>query len=496
MPVTIKVAQHNANPVRDTQSEEDRRSLKSSQNVLERLAFKDKDSIGPILDTAIGAQTSLTDSILEGTRFRVEDHGLVRAAYYAYSGHHHLVIRPEDIWFAVLTQFSFYVNANAEELRSSFVAHEGKRGLILRDPAQPDMGSMCRNMTKLIEENIVDPKLREWILPSFTTTTVNDQVVASVIMMGTLQKYFEYVFDATCCGIPTVTLLGELSDWEDIERRIEKLAEYGEQPTRFRDLLRPVLKYMVASFKNGPDSPGVVDFWSRMIDRNNGSGVDYLSGWMVAFCFWDEDGKCLARSLYGGSKANLAPPLEPLGVVYHTVDFGEVPAGFVSVPVKYLSPQGSKFDTKLLAGFVGFEEKSHVHYNHQTPTPSGKKPTPAEPSSGKLRSVFAAAKQKLGGSSSSSSSKQTQTVTQTQKPLAKSTQDPVPGEAGKVDTLQPLTGWWMYKVKTDKPNDMSRTEFYQERQQVWEGGSSTGYVQRDGQTVKVREGLPSDWNQY
>ena len=38
-------------------------------------------------------------------------------------------------------------------------------------------------MTKLMDENIVDPKLREWILLAFTTTTLNDQVVASVIIV-------------------------------------------------------------------------------------------------------------------------------------------------------------------------------------------------------------------------------------------------------------------------------------------------------------------------
>ena len=32
--------------------------------------------------------------------------GLVRACISAYSGHHHLVIRPDDVWITILTQLS------------------------------------------------------------------------------------------------------------------------------------------------------------------------------------------------------------------------------------------------------------------------------------------------------------------------------------------------------------------------------------------------------
>ena len=47
----------------------------------------------------------------------------------AYNLHHHLRIRPEDVWLSILTQLSFYINAHAEELRGKFVAHEGKKEL-------------------------------------------------------------------------------------------------------------------------------------------------------------------------------------------------------------------------------------------------------------------------------------------------------------------------------------------------------------------------------
>jgi hypothetical protein len=77
-------------------------------------------------------------------------------------------------------------------------------------------------MTRLIEENIKDPSLREWILPSFTTTTKVDQTVAAILMMATLQKYFTFGC-GTCCGLPSVTLLGQQSDWESWHPKLNVL---------------------------------------------------------------------------------------------------------------------------------------------------------------------------------------------------------------------------------------------------------------------------------
>jgi hypothetical protein len=47
--------------------------------------------------------------------------GLVGAVFAAYNEHHNLILRPDDFWQAILTQFGFYVTGNAEQLRDRFV---------------------------------------------------------------------------------------------------------------------------------------------------------------------------------------------------------------------------------------------------------------------------------------------------------------------------------------------------------------------------------------
>lgn len=122
-----------------------------------------------------------------------ERNGFVESVISAYNTHHHLHLRPEDVWFAILSQFSNYVNAHAEELRSMFVAHAGQQHLEIVFPIRSRYDhhihvAFAKQMSKEIQKHVVDPGLREWILPSFTTTTSQDEVVASVLMMGTMKQ--------------------------------------------------------------------------------------------------------------------------------------------------------------------------------------------------------------------------------------------------------------------------------------------------------------------
>jgi hypothetical protein len=59
-----------------------------------------------------------------------------------------------------------------------------------------------------IVKNLLTPKLREWIMPNLTTTTEADHEVASVAVMGAMQKYFRHHMEETC-GLLFVTFLGQ-----------------------------------------------------------------------------------------------------------------------------------------------------------------------------------------------------------------------------------------------------------------------------------------------
>lgn len=285
-------------------------------------------------------------------------HGVIRA----YSSHHHLRIRPEDVWFAILTQLGFYVNKHAEELRGKFVNFEGKKELVMKfeggNRYTVNFGVFAKEMGLHIERNVVDTELREWIMPAFSTTTEHDVVVASVLLMGVVQKYFDFTCEIDC-GLPSITLLGERADWELILKRLDKLETFGAEPTQFCTLLRPVISCFVKSFDN-PASPVVISFWQQIAHvYNMGSGPTYYSGWITAFCFWDQDGNSMynVRGQEDGPENfswenSQLPNLRLGGAPYHHVSSDDVPQGYSSVPVKVID-NGDEFEAIMVAGSVG-----------------------------------------------------------------------------------------------------------------------------------------------
>lgn len=220
--------------------------------------------------------------------------GFVHSARNAYSKHHHLTLRREDIWFAILTQLGFYINADAEELRRFFISHQGKEALLVQPTANrdtTDFDQSAQSLTDLMANHLNDPGLLPWIMPDFTTTTNNDKVVASVLMMGAMEKYFSYIVRLSC-GLPSVTLRCEREDYVKLITRLEKIRRLGSEAVQFATLLKPVLNSFVASFDT-PSSDTVLSFWNKIVPKTGGSATPILSGWITAFCFWAFNGKSL-----------------------------------------------------------------------------------------------------------------------------------------------------------------------------------------------------------
>ena len=204
-------------------------------------------------------------------------------------------------------------------------------------------------MSDLLAKKVNDPELHPWIMPAFSTTTENDKAVASILMMGALQTYYSYVC-VIRCGIPTVTLLRTREDRAEILRRLEKLPNLGAEAADFYTLLKPVVARMVTSFDT-PESEETKDFWGRIVHQHKGgSGPDYLSGWLTAFCFWDQHGKRLDRQ-DGRSGCQLD------GVRYHCVEISDIPRGTTSVPVT-VDDNGVIYDTIMVAGSMGIQTRS------------------------------------------------------------------------------------------------------------------------------------------
>ena len=207
-------------------------------------------------------------------------------------------------------------------------------------------------MGRLLGENLRDPDLRAWIIPEFTTTTTLDVTVASVVMMATFKAYFTYKF-MLACGIPRVTLLGTRDDWVNLRARVDKFDQFGDEPTKWARLLRPVCDQFIACFDaEGNDAifKSCVDFWSRVCHKTGwGSGPRYLSGWATVFCVWSEKG------IWQGDVQETYDPATGVGLqCWPRVDTNDVTGSIAEVPVT-VDDNGTPYDTVMLAGLPGFQ---------------------------------------------------------------------------------------------------------------------------------------------
>lgn len=75
-----------------------------------------------------------------------------------------------------------------------------------------------------------------------------------------------------------MTLLGRKEDWQKMLDRSERLKTFGEEPTIWYELLKPVFINFVENFDD-PESENITDFWQKIAHYSGGgSGPTYLSG--------------------------------------------------------------------------------------------------------------------------------------------------------------------------------------------------------------------------
>ncbi|KAJ7259937.1 hypothetical protein B0H12DRAFT_406158 [Mycena haematopus] len=262
----------------------------------------------------------------DSTNFKIipaPRNGFVDTVLCAYAHHHALIIRPDDVWLAVVSQFSFYATA------AGFLDKAKIVGLALAvesdASAQPDVARLSRKMTRLLKTMLPDAEFRDWLVPEFSTTTLTDVMVSRLLVLSSLCAgsaatqtraggNADYTLGETC-GIPRVTLEGERADWEMVVARLEPLKtryrEFGLPAVAWYHLLHPILAHFVDAFAN-PDGTENREFWAGIVaakDASNGSGAGSknagkLSGWITAFCAFSVEGKWLGPELTASAAAD------------------------------------------------------------------------------------------------------------------------------------------------------------------------------------------------
>jgi hypothetical protein len=322
MPVTFSVA--NTSPVHE-------------------ITITPLDSLFDAINQIVGVRPEAVGTNVESLISLYSDripNSFVRTVHSSFDLHLPLVLSPDDIWLVIAQGFAAHVYQNAEKLRHMFVQHEGKailrvqRDFFVKGSPDNDWPGVFGEFSDGIAAHIGEK--RDLLVSRFSTTGPVEKAASEVVLMDAMQSFFEYrVY--TCCGIPTITLLGTREDWESVQNRARGMAQFDCQG--WVNALVKVLEHFVAAFDGKQDG-----FWGSFYKSHSGSGGPHVSGAINVFFPYLKNGKKnpaatdWANTWWGGGPSP-----------------NDYPPGLSSAPF-FWHYYDNVFNMQFLGGFVGVSQ--------------------------------------------------------------------------------------------------------------------------------------------
>jgi hypothetical protein len=284
---------------------------------------------------------------------------LVETIHHCYAEHRRLVLSPDTIWLQICHGVAIHINNQAEQLRAQFVDHAGKRNIVVIrndfikggvNPWYEAIGEFGAQVDALTRG------ARRLFTPSFSTTSLTEQVAAEIVLLAAMQHYADYTL-VTLCGIPEITLEGKLADWQQLAERAQTFAQY-DLDWWIAPLL-PVLQQFVAAKRGSIDQ----QFWRSIYKLVDDSGGPHISGWILALFPYLNDKMQQPRTR---NPALLRPVDERQRILsgqgrafkdFEGATSGDFPSGLCTAPFIW-SYLGQEFSMRFDAGFIGIQQNA------------------------------------------------------------------------------------------------------------------------------------------
>jgi hypothetical protein len=278
-------------------------------------------------------------------------HGLVNAAYVAFSEHRPLVLTPDALWMTIAQGFAHHITNHAEALRSSVVQHKGK---ITLEAATVGLltpehwAEVVQQWSEGIRQH-VEGDLYQLMICDFSTTSPVIRTASQVVMMDAFQQYFNYEL-AFICGIPSITVKGSVDDWARIRERVDVMANFHLE--WWTDRLKPICDGFIATVQGTPSHR----FWKHIYSPKEMYGGDCITGWLADLFPYVKhpitDAPTVRNPILGIPRTNLT---EKDGL-----SSGKIPVGLSRAPftLKSASVDESK-ELEIVAGFVGVRQQAN-----------------------------------------------------------------------------------------------------------------------------------------
>ena len=299
--------------------------------------------------------------------------------YNAHINHLPIRIKPDDIWLLIVQAFCKHANENSEKLRKYFVNFEGKKTLEINYtydhpipielfPYEDFIVQINEEMKKYLGKEIVND-----LTANFTTTDYNTYLVSKLSIMGTFQKYFEYVMHGeVLCGSPYIILEGTENDYKSIICKAKKLRKYEFE--WYIDRIIPCVEKMVEAKQGNID----IEFFKNIIRYEYisfgcGGNTD-IYGWIIKFLFRQEKKSSRLNKGIFPIKIDIIKEIiekeeeDKIEDYMNIEEFSSLASQMLIVPFKVIYEDKARnikeeFDMKYKVGFIGCDqnEKNEVY---------------------------------------------------------------------------------------------------------------------------------------
>jgi hypothetical protein len=208
----------------------------------------------------------------------------IQALHQCFAAHVALSLRPDTLWYFIVHQVAEFVRQHADDCARLFTDKPGeKQEIRVRDDSLlydgPSDWMRSINLVRdPLREKITD-RTMELFLPTFSTSTIEDETALLVTLMDVVSPYYEFVWE-TRCGVPQIRLEGDQSDWRNLYDSTDALArEFPGLSGYFTDLLSVLQTIAQTAAGANPDE----EFWRSIYKYDDGSGGPYVTGWITAF---------------------------------------------------------------------------------------------------------------------------------------------------------------------------------------------------------------------
>jgi hypothetical protein len=212
--------------------------------------------------------------------------GFLETVSHGYTLHRKIQIKPQDLWFIVLTELANIIKKDKEKCRKLFSKSSEQIEIMVPTDniALIDVGQVINQLKTLVPVDI------EIFLPKLSTETPSSTIACYAAFCDAGQHYYSYT--TFMCGIPEVEVLGAPEDWITLSKSCAQISDMFTSINKtdvvfYLNELALLFKQIAETITEGSNLQSNILHWKFIFTQQNvGSGGQLdINGWITKLYF-------------------------------------------------------------------------------------------------------------------------------------------------------------------------------------------------------------------